>query len=44
MNRLSQNLFLEGVKELSLPVGIYSPSLATPATTKRIFTRSAELD
>jgi hypothetical protein len=44
MNRLSQELFLEGVKELSLPVGIYSPPLATPAMTRKTVTCSVELD
>jgi hypothetical protein len=43
MNRLSQKLFLEGVKELPLPVGIYSPSLATPAMKRRTVTCSLEL-
>jgi hypothetical protein len=41
---LHQKMFLEGVKELSLLVRIYSPSLATPAMTKKLVTCSVELD
>jgi hypothetical protein len=42
---LHQKMFLEGVKELSQPVGVYSPSLVTPAMTKEeIATCSVELD
>lgn len=42
MNRLDQKLFLEGVKELSLPVGIYSPPLAAPAMKNNAVTCSVE--
>jgi hypothetical protein len=44
MNRLSPKMFLEGVKELSLPVGIYSPPLASPAMKNKTVTCSVELD
>jgi hypothetical protein len=44
MNKLLQKLFLEGVKELSLAVRIYSLSLATSAMKKKSVTCSVELD